>query len=131
MFTDTVSDFLVRIKNAGTAKKERVDVPSSKFKIRIAKILKEEGFIKNFKYIGNKKQGILRVYLKYSADREHIIDTLMRVSKASKRVYWKAGEIPRVIGRFGIAVLSTSRGLMTHKQARKEKTGGEVVCFVW
>lgn len=131
MLTDTTGDLLVRIKNAGTAKKERVDIPSSKFKIRIAKILKEEGFIKNFKYIGNKKQGILRIYLKYSPDREHMIDTLTRVSKSSKRVYWKASEIPRVIGRFGIAIMSTSKGLMTHKQAKKEKSGGEVVCFVW
>ncbi|MBI2878336.1 MAG: 30S ribosomal protein S8 [Candidatus Rokubacteria bacterium] len=129
--TDPVADMLIRIKNASMAEHEKVDVPASKLKVRIAEILKEEGFIKNFRLIEDRKQGILRIYLKYGPGNERAISGLARVSKPGRRLYVGADKVPSVLGGMGVVILSTSRGLLTDRGARKAKTGGEVLCYVW
>lgn len=129
--TDPVADMLIRIKNASMAEHEKVDVPASKLKVRIAEILKEEGFIKNFRPIEDRKQGILRIYLKYGPGNERAISGLARVSKPGRRLYVGADKVPSVLGGMGVVILSTSRGLLTDREARKAKTGGEVLCYVW
>lgn len=131
MMTDPIADMLARIKNALRAGHQRVDVPASKIKAEIARILKEEGYIVNYKPVveGNKK--ILRIYLKYGDGGEQVITNLERVSRPGRRVYVKAGEIPRVRGGLGIAILSTSQGLMTGQSARRKNLGGEVLCYVY
>jgi len=131
VMTDPIADFLTRIRNANTVYQDKVEVPASQMKQRLADILKEEGFIKDVEYIEDGKQGILRMYLKYGSNREKVISGLKRISKPGLRVYAKKDQIPRVLGGLGIAVVSTSKGLMTDKQARKEGLGGEVVCYVW
>ncbi len=130
--TDPVADMLTRIRNANMAKKDTVDIPTSKIKARVAEILKEEGFIKNFKAIedGN-PQGILRLQLKYGPDGEKVITGLKRISKPGMRVYAKKDDIPRVLGGLGIAIISTSQGVVTDREARKMELGGEVICYVW
>jgi small subunit ribosomal protein S8 len=129
--SDPIADMLTRIRNAAKAKFNSVDVPGSTLKIELAKILKSEGFIRNYKFLKDGKQGILRIYLKYGAGQSNVIYGLKRVSKPSRRVYVKCKEIKPVYNGMGIAVLSTSRGVMTDKKARQEKVGGEVVCQVW
>ncbi|HAA90118.1 MAG TPA: 30S ribosomal protein S8 [Peptococcaceae bacterium] len=129
--TDPIADFLTRIRNANQVYKEQVDIPASKMKKELAEILKREGFIKNYEYIEDGKQGILRLYLKYGPNKEKVITGLKRISKPGLRVYVKKHEIPKVLGGLGIAVISTSKGLMTDKQARKEGLGGEVICYIW
>ncbi len=130
--TDPVADMLTRIRNANMAQKDNVDIPTSKLKARIAEILKEEGFIKNFKEIeGGNPQGILRLQLKYGPDGEKVITGLKRISKPGMRVYAKKDEIPRVLGGLGIAIISTSQGVVTDREARKMDLGGEVICYVW
>lgn len=129
--TDPVADMLIRIKNASMAEHEKVDIPASKLKVRLAEILKEEGFIKNFRLIEDRKQGILRVYLKYGPGNERAISGLTRVSKPGRRLYVGADEVPLVLGGMGVAILSTSRGVLTDREARKARTGGEVLCYVW
>jgi small subunit ribosomal protein S8 len=129
--TDPVSDFLGRIRNAIRAKHQKVDVPASNLKLEIARILKEEGFIANFKETVEDNTRILRVYLKYGPNNEAVISNLQRVSKPGCRVYVGHNEIPRVLGGLGINILTTPRGVMTGKQARREGVGGEVLCEVW
>jgi small subunit ribosomal protein S8 len=108
-----------------------VDIPASRLKARLAEILKEEGFIKNFRLIEDRKQGVLRVYLKYGPGQERIITGLRRVSKPGRRLYVTADKIPNVLGGMGVAILSTSRGVLTDKESRKLRVGGEVLCYVW
>ncbi len=129
--TDPIADMLTRIRNANRQRHSDVHIPSSKMKTSIAKILLEEGFIKGFNVEEDNKQGILHVQLKYSRDNERVIRGLKRISKPGLRVYAGAGEIPRVLGGLGIALVSTSKGLITDKQARKLGVGGEVICYVW
>ena len=131
MVTDPVADMLARIRNGSLAEHEKVDIPSSKLKVRLAEILKEEGFIKNFRLIEDKRQGVLRVYLKYGPGMERVITDLQRVSRPGCRIYCGKGEIPRVYGGLGINILSTSRGLMTGRAAAQAGVGGEILCNVW
>jgi small subunit ribosomal protein S8 len=129
--SDPIADMLTRIRNAGKAKFNSVDIPGSKLKTEIAKVLKEEGYIRNYKFIKDNKQGILRVYLRYDGDNAHAIYKLTRISKPSRRVYLQAREIKPIYNGLGVAVLSTSKGLMTDRRARKENVGGELLCTVW
>src|SRR2546427_8949792 len=129
--SDPIADLLTRIRNASRAEHEKVDIPSSKLKVRLAEILKDEGFIKNYRLIEDKKQGMLRVYLKYGAGNERIISGLVRVSKPGRRVYVAKDKIPTILGGMGVVILSTSRGGMTDRDVKKEKLGGEVLAYVW
>lgn len=129
--TDPIADFLTRIRNANMVYMEKVEIPASKTKMGLAQILKEEGFINDAEYIEDGKQGVIRVYLKYGANREKIINGLKRISKPGLRVYVGKEDLPRVMGGLGIAIISTSRGLMVDRKARKEGLGGEVLCYVW
>ena len=129
--SDPIADLLTRIRNAVRAEHEKVDIPSSKLKVRITEILKEEGFIKNFRLIEDKKQGMLRVYLKYGPGNEKIISGLVRVSKPGRRVYVAKDKIPSILGGMGVAILSTSQGVMTDRAVRKQQLGGEVLAYVW
>ena len=131
MMTDPIADMLTRIRNAQKAKFNRVDIPGSQLKTELARVLKEEGYIRNYKFIKDKKQGILRLYLKYSDDQTPVILRLERVSKPSRRVYVKSKDVKPVHSGMGIAILSTSRGIMSDKQARKENVAGEVICTIW
>ena len=129
--SDPIADMLTRIRNANTALNEKADIPASKMSEDIAKILKMEGYISDYKLIENQKQGVLRVFLKYGPDRARTISGLRRTSKPGRRVYRGAKELPRVVGGLGIAVISTPKGMLTDKQAREANVGGEVVCEVW
>jgi len=131
MMTDPIADMLTRIRNGNNAKHRTVDIPASNIKKEIARILLDEGFIKGYDVIDDGKQGIIRVELKYGKYNEKVISGIKRISKPGLRVYVKSDEIPRVLGGLGIAILSTSKGIMTDKEARKEGIGGEVVCYVW
>ncbi len=129
--TDTIGDLLTRIRNAGKARFDKVDIPASRMKITLARIFKDEGFIKNYKVIKDNKQGILRIYLKYDDQNQPLIQRLERVSKPSRRVYNGCEELPKVQGGLGVAVISTSKGVMTDRRARKLGIGGEVLCQIW
>ena len=129
--TDPVADMLTRIRNANTAKHESVDVPASNLKKAIAQILLDEGYIKSFEVVEDGTQGIIRIQLKYLAGKEKVISGLRRVSKPGLRVYAGADELPRVLKGLGIAIISTSKGVMTDKAARAAHVGGEVLAFVW
>jgi len=129
--SDPIADMLTRVRNAGKAKFNSVDIPGSKMKFELAKLLKDEGYIRNYKFIKDAKQGVLRVYLKYNDKQEHSILRIDRVSKPSKRVYMKGKDIKPVYNGLGIAVLSTSKGIMTDKHAREKNIGGEIICNVW
>jgi len=131
MMTDPIADMLTRIRNGSNAKHESVDVPASNMKKEIAQILLDEGFIKGYDVIEDGKQGIIRIELKYGKHGEKVISGIKRISKPGLRVYVKSDEIPRVLGGLGIAILSTPKGVMTDKKARKERVGGEVLCYVW
>ncbi len=131
VMTDPIADMLTRVRNSNIAYHESLDVPASKIKTSLAELLKAEGFIRDFEYIEDSKQGVLRLSLKYGPSRERVITGLKRISKPGLRVYARHDEIPRVLGGLGIAILSTSRGLMTDKQARQAGIGGEVLCYVW
>jgi small subunit ribosomal protein S8 len=131
MVSDPVADFLTRIRNASRAEHEKVDIPSSKLKLRMAEILKDEGFIKNFRVIEDNKQGMLRVYLKYGAGSEKIISGIVRVSRPGRRIYVTKDKIPTILGGMGVAILSTSAGVMTDRQVKKQHLGGEVLAYVW
>jgi small subunit ribosomal protein S8 len=131
MRSDPVADMLTRIRNASRAEHEKVDIPSSKLKVRLAELLKDEGFIKNFRVLEDKKQGVLRVYLKYGQGNEKVITGLVRVSTPGRRVYVGHDKIPSILGGMGVALLSTPRGVVTDREARKQKTGGEVLAYVW
>ena len=129
--TDPVADMLTRIRNANNAKHDTVDVPASNMKKAIAQILLDEGYIKNFQLIDDGTQGVIRITLKYNANKEKVISGLRRVSKPGLRVYAGADELPRVLRGLGIAIVSTSKGVMTDKAARAQHVGGEVLAFVW
>jgi len=131
VMTDPIADMLTRIRNANTVRHEVVEIPASKIKREIAEILKQEGFVRDAEYVNDNKQGIIRLFLKYGPNNERVITGLKRISKPGLRVYAKANELPRVLGGLGIAIISTSKGLMTDKAARQAKTGGEVICYVW
>ncbi|NLM96764.1 MAG: 30S ribosomal protein S8 [Halanaerobiaceae bacterium] len=129
--TDPIADMLTRIRNANNAKKDVVNMPASKIKINIAEILKEEGFIADYKIVENYPQNNLRIYLKYGANNEKVITGLKRISKPGLRVYVKKEDIPKVLGGLGIAIISTSKGIVSDKKARSYGLGGEVLCYVW
>ena len=131
MLTDPIADLLTRIRNASRAEHEKVDIPSSKLKLKIAGILKAEGFIRNFRLIEDKRQGTLRVYLKYGVGNEQMISGMVRVSTPGRRVYVTADKIPSILGGMGLAILSTSKGVMTDRESRKLKMGGELLALVW
>ena len=129
--TDPIADMLTRIRNANVVKHETVDVPASNIKKEIARILLEEGFIRGYDVIEDGKQGIIRIQLKYGQTGERVISGLKRISKPGMRVYADKHEVPRVLNGLGISIISTSKGILTDKQARKANVGGEVICYVW
>lgn len=131
MMTDPIADMLSRIRNANNARHKSVDVPCSKIKKEIAKILLDEGYIKGYDVVEDDKQGMIKIDLKYSQDGERVISGLKRISKPGLRVYVKCDDVPKVLGGLGIAIISTSKGIITYKLARQEKVGGEVICYVW
>ncbi len=131
VITDPIADFLVRIKNAQKAGFDYVDIPASKMKLNIARVLKEEGYITGYKFIKDKKQGVLRVILKYDQNKVPVITGMKRISKPSRRVYVKCDKIPYILNGYGIAILSTSKGIMHDREARKRRLGGELLCSVW
>lgn len=131
VMTDPIADMLTRIRNANNAKHDSLDVPASNMKKAIANILLGEGYIKGFDVIEDGKQGIMRIQLKYGQNNEKVITGIKRISKPGLRVYAKRNEIPRVLGGLGIAIISTSKGIITDKEARKNNAGGEVICYVW
>ncbi len=129
--TDVIADMLTRIRNASTAKHETVEVPASNMKKTIADILLEEGYIKNVEVVEDGKQGVLKITLKYGANKTPIITGLRRVSKPGLRIYTSCEDMPKVMGGLGTAIISTSKGVMTDKEARKANLGGEVIAFIW
>ncbi|MBQ5954565.1 MAG: 30S ribosomal protein S8 [Firmicutes bacterium] len=129
--TDPIADMLTRIRNANTAGHETVEIPASKMKKAIAQILKDEGYITDFEVIEDGKQGIIKVTMKYSAHNEKVITGIKKISKPGLKVYAKAEDVPRVLGGLGIAIISTSKGIISDKEARKLGVGGEVICYVW
>ena len=129
--SDVIADMLTRIRNANDAKHESVDIPASNLKKAIAQILLEEGYIKNYQIVEDGKQGIIRVSLKYGAGKKRVIQGLRRVSKPGLRIYTSCEDMPRVMNGLGVAIISTSKGIMTDKKARKQNIGGEVLAFVW
>ena len=129
--TDPIADLLTRIRNANSSKHETVDIPASNMKKAIVEILADEGYIKSFQLIEDNKQGVIRVTLKYGPNHEKVISGLKRVSKPGLRIYAGVDELPRVLKGLGIAIVSTSKGIMTDKEARKQNIGGEVLAFVW
>ena len=131
MRSDPIADLLTRIRNAGRAEHEKVDIPASRLKIRITELLKEEGFIKNFRVLEDDKQSMLRVYLKYGPANEKMITGLVRVSTPGRRIYVTHDKIPSILAGMGVAIVSTSRGVVTDRDARKQKVGGEVLAYVW
>lgn len=131
VMTDPIADFLTRIRNANMVRHEMLEVPASNIKKEIAEILKREGFIRDVEYIEDNKQGILRIFLKYGPNNERVITGLKRISKPGLRVYAKTDEIPKVLNGLGIALVSTSQGVLTDKEARAKKIGGEILAYVW
>lgn len=129
--SDPVADMLTVIRNANNVRKEKVDVPSSKLKMEIIKIFKNEGYIKNFKLIEEGTKSYIRIYLKYTPSGERVINGLKLVSKPGLRVYRKKHEIPRIFNGYGTSIISTSKGVLTDKKAREQKVGGEVLCYIW
>lgn len=128
---DTISEFLTRVRNAGAAKHEKVDVPASKVRVGLAEILVAQGLIRSFKVAKDSKQGIMRVYLKYDEHGNHAITTIQRVSRPGRRVYVKSVEIPVVRSGFGMSIISTSQGMMSSQEAQKKNLGGELICKLW
>ena len=131
VMTDPIADFLTRIRNANMAKHESLEVPASKIKRDIAEILKNEGFVRDVEYIDDDKQGIIRVFSKYGKGSERVISGIRRISKPGLRSYVKADAVPKVLNGLGIAILSTSEGVITDKEARAKKIGGEVIAYIW
>ena len=131
MRSDPIADMLTRIRNASRAEHEKVDIPASRLKVRVAEILKDEGFIKNFRLLEDPPQGTLRVYLKYGGANERMISGLVRVSTPGRRVYVTRDRIPSILGGMGVALMSTSKGVFTGRAARKQGVGGEVLAYVW
>ena len=131
MMTDPIADMLTRIRNSSSARHKSVEVPASNLKQDIARILADEGFINGYEVEDDGKQGIIKIDLKYGENDERVISGLRRISKPGLRVYVKANEVPRVLGGLGIAIISTSKGVITDKEARAEQVGGEVLCYIW
>jgi len=131
VMTDPIADMLTRIRNANAVRHEKLEVPASNIKKEIANILKAEGFIRDAEFIDDNKQGIIRIFLKYGSNNERVITGLKRISKPGLRVYAKSTEVPRVLGGLGVALISTSNGVVTDKEARQKKVGGEVLAYVW
>jgi len=131
VMTDPIADMLTRIRNANVVKHEKLELPASKIKQEIADILKREGFVKSYELIEDNKQGILRIFLKYGVNEERVITGIKRISKPGLRVYAKATEVPRVLNGLGIAIVSTSKGVLSDKEARNQSVGGEVLAYVW
>ncbi|WP_102029421.1 30S ribosomal protein S8 [Salirhabdus sp. Marseille-P4669] len=129
--TDPIADMLTRIRNANMVRHEKLEVPASNLKKEIADILKREGFIRDYEYVSDDKQGVLRVFLKYGPNNERVITGLKKISKPGLRVYAKAEELPKVLNGLGIAVVSTSKGVLTDKEARQQAVGGEVLAYIW
>ena len=129
--TDPVADMLTRVRNANIVGHERVEIPASKLKMEITRTLHEEGYIRNYRWIDDSKQGILRIYLKYGEGKEKVITGLKRISKPGRRVYAKADGLPNVYGNLGIAILSTSQGIKTASECKQSGIGGEVLCYIW
>ena len=129
--TDTIADMLTRIRNANSAKHASVDIPASNLKKQIAQILVDEGYIKSFRVIDDDKQGVIRITLKYTENKSQVITGLRRVSKPGLRIYSNSKDMPKVMKGLGIAIVSTSKGIMTDREARKNNVGGEVLAFVW
>ena len=131
MMTDPIADMLSRIRNANNARHKSVDIPCSNIKKEIAQILLDEGYIKGYDVVEDDKQGMIKIDLKYSLEGEKVISGLKRISKPGLRVYVKCEDVPKVLGGLGIAIISTSKGIITDKKARQDKVGGEVICYVW
>ena len=131
VMTDPIADMLTRIRNANTVKHDKLELPASKIKKEIADILKREGFVKDYEFIEDNKQGVLRIFLKYGANEEHVITGIKRISKPGLRVYAKAEQVPRVLNGLGIAIVSTSNGVLSDKEARNQAVGGEVLAYIW
>ncbi|MGO3732570.1 MAG: 30S ribosomal protein S8 [Vagococcus sp.] len=131
VMTDPIADFLTRIRNANIVKHESLEVPASTIKLEVAKILQREGFVRDVEFIEDDKQGIIRVFLKYGKNEERVITNLKRISKPGLRAYVKADEVPKVLNGLGIAIISTSEGILTDKEARERNVGGEVLAYVW
>lgn len=129
--TDPIADMLTRIRNANSAGHEKVEIPSSRLKLEIARILKDEGFIKNYKFAKNRKQGIIKIYLKYGPEKQKAISGITRASTPGIRRYASYKKIPKVLSGLGIAIISTSKGILTDKEARQQKAGGELLCKIW
>ena len=129
--TDPIADMLTRIRNAIMASYNTVDIPNSRLKVEIAKVLKSEGFIRNYKMMTDRRQGVLRIFFKFDENGEPIIGGLKRVSRPGCRIYTRSDRIPRVLNGYGINILSTSKGVMTDRDAKKRKVGGEILCSVW
>ena len=129
--TDPIADMLTRIRNANTVGHETVEIPASKMKKAIAEILKEEGYIADFEMIEDDKQGMIKVTMKYGSNKERVISGIKKITKPGLKVYAKANEVPKVLGGLGIAIISTSKGIVSDKEARKLGVGGEVICYVW
>ncbi|GAA0503606.1 30S ribosomal protein S8 [Virgibacillus sp. MSP4-1] len=129
--TDPIADMLTRIRNANMVRHEKLEVPASKLKQEIADILKREGFIRDYEFVSDDKQGIIRLFLKYGPNNERVITGLKKISKPGLRVYAKADELPRVLNGLGVAVVSTSNGVLTDKEARQQAVGGEVLAYIW
>ena len=131
ILSDPIADMLTRIRNAVKAKFNSVDIPGSKLKFEMARILKDEGYIRNYKFLKDGKQGILRIYLRYGPGQTNIVYGLKRISKPSRRVYVRSKDIKPVLNGLGISILSTSKGIMTDKKARQSNVGGEILCNIW
>src|SRR5699024_1620319 len=131
VMTDPIADMLTRVRNASTVRHEKMELPASKIKRGIADILKREGFVRDYELIEDNKQGILRIFLKYGPNNEHVISGIKRISKPGLRVYAKADEVPRVLNGLGIAIISTSKGVLSDREARSQAVGGEVLAYVW
>lgn len=131
MMTDPIADMLTRIRNAVQIKSEKVDIPASRIKVEVAKILKDEGFIKSYKIIKDKRQGILRITLKYTETNESVINGLKKISKPGRRMYVGKDNISKVMGSVGISIITTSKGILTDRECRVKGVGGEVLCYVW
>lgn len=129
--TDAIADMLTRVRNASSAKHESVDIPASNMKKDIARILLDEGYVRNVEMIEDGKQGLIRIALKYTANKQNVITGIKRISKPGLRVYANKDELPKVLGGLGVAIISTSKGVMTDKKARTEGVGGEVLAFIW
>jgi small subunit ribosomal protein S8 len=131
VMSDPIADMLTRIRNANLVRHEKVELPASTVKKQIVEILKREGFIRDAEYVEDSKQGLIRIFLKYGPNNERVITGLKRISKPGLRVYTKSTEVPRVLGGLGIAIISTSQGIVTDKEARQGKAGGEVLAYIW